>query len=399
MQQFLLFSSLLIFLSFLLIPLTKKLGAPILLFVLIVGMLVGEDGPGQVQFDDFSTALALGSVALAVILFAGGLETDIKSLRGSTRSSVLLATLGVIITAALVGFFATWILEMPPEHAFLLGAIVASTDAAATFLLIRQSEIGLDPRLENTLVLESGINDPMAIFLTVALTAIVNTGESISLATLGEHGPLLVLQVGVGGAAGYVGGRGIAFLLNRIDLPEGLSPAMAISGGLSIFAATDLLGGSGFLAAYLAGLILRSHLKRPIDRILNFSEALQWLSQMALFLMLGLLVTPNALIESLPVALAIAGVLVFIARPVAVVCCISWLGFTVKEQVFVSWVGLRGAVPIFLAILPVVTPGPISVELFNIVFVIVVASLVFQGWTIAASARLLGLSSRGAQSV
>ncbi|MEQ8206626.1 MAG: potassium/proton antiporter [Woeseia sp.] len=389
MEQSLLLASLLVFMGFLMIPISHRLGAPILLLVLIGGMLAGEDGPGRVQFSDFSAAYQVGGVALAVILFAGGLETNLRELRGARLPATLLATVGVVVTAAVVGLAATWILDVPLAIGLLLGAVVASTDAAATFLLIQQSRIGLPSRLQNTLTLESGLNDPMAIFLTIALTALVNSGDAFAVSSLGDFAPLLLLQIGLGVLMGIVGGLAITKILDRLELSAGLYPPMALAGSMSIFAGTDLMGGSGFLAIYLCGLVISARLQRPVERILHFNEGLQWLSQIVLFLMLGLLVTPSALVDMLPAALAIAAVLIFVARPIAVLSCIAPLGFRVREQTFISWVGLRGAVPIYLAIFPVITPGPVTAEFFNIVFVIVVASLLLQGSTVGLAARLL----------
>ncbi len=391
MELIILIVSAVFFLSFLLVPLSNKLDAPVLLLVLIAGMLIGEDGPGRIDFDDFSLAYTFGSIALAIILFAGGLETRLDVLKGSKLPAALLATAGVVLTAVCTGVAAVLIFGMPLEYGLLLGAVVGSTDAAATFLLIRQQNIGLSERLENTLLLESGINDPMAIFLTLAFTGIVNAGSGLSFGGLAGFLPLLLLQFGIGAAAGYLGGRGLAWLIDTLDLPRGLNPPLSIAGALVIFSATALAGGSGFLAVYIAGVLLRARLARPFENILNFGEALQWMSQIALFLMLGLLVTPSALLDGLPKALAVAAVLMFVARPLAVASTVSWLKFSPRELVYISWVGLRGAVPIFLSIIPIVTPGPVSVEFFNVVFVIVVASLVVQGWTIAPSARWLGL--------
>jgi cell volume regulation protein A len=395
MEPLLLFISLLVFLGFLLIPLSRRLGAPILLFVLIGGMLVGEEGPGGIPFNDFGGAYALGSVALAIILFAGGLETDIRKLRGARLPSILLATLGVVLTTAIVGIPASTILGVPLEQGLLLGAVVASTDAAATFLLIQQSRVGLPERLKNTLVLESGINDPMAIFLTVSLTALVNSGETLSVGSLERFAPALGLQLGLGIFAGVAGGWLLTRLLDWIRLSPGLYPPMALSGALVIYAGTASLEGSGFLAIYLCGLMIAGRMRRPVERILHFSEGLQWLSQIALFLMLGLLVTPSALVAALPQALMLSAILMFAARPLAVIVCTAPVGFTIREQAYLSWVGLRGAVPIFLAILPVITPGPVDSDFFNIVFVIVVMSLVFQGWTVAPSARWFGVATGG----
>jgi len=398
MDAFIFLASLLVFFGFLLIPLTRRLGAPILLIILIVGMLAGEDGPGRIEFDNFSAAYALGSLALAIILFGGGVETRMSAVRAVRVPALLLATVGVAVTASIVGVAAIFLFKVTVFEGLLLGAVVGSTDAAATFLLIRQSNVRLPDRLENTLVLESGINDPMAIFLTLAFTGLVNLGADFSVSSLLNYLPMLGLQLGLGSLMGAGGGLIIAWVLNRLDLRPGIYPAMALAGALAIFGGTSLIGGSGFLAAYLVGLVLRDRLKPDIaERVLGFSEAMQWLSQIALFLMLGILVTPSALPEVWLNACLMAAVLILVARPVAVFGCLSWLKFSVREQAFISWVGLRGAVPIFLAILPVITPGPVTVGFFNIVFVIVVLSLVVQGWTITASARWLGLSSTPAE--
>ena len=393
MESGILFVSALVFAGFLLIPLSRRLGAPILLFVLIAGMLAGEDGPGRVQFDDFEAAFALGSIALAIILFAGGLETRLNALKGVRAVSGVLATLGVIVTAGIVGVAASFILGVPIELGLLLGAVMGSTDAAATFLLIQQNKIDLPEKLKNTLVFESGINDPMAIFLTIALTTLVNRGGGLSADSLVEFVPLFALQIGVGGVFGILGGLVLSRLLDWITIPPGLYPPMALAGALIIYSGAAMLGGSGFLAIYLCGLLISDRLKRSSERILHFSEGLRWLSQIALFLMLGLLVTPHRLTDILGPALMIAAVLMFIARPVAVTLAAFPARFSFREMTYLSWVGLRGAVPIFLAMFPVITPGPVDTEFFNVVFVVVAASLVLQGWTVAASARWLGLAA------
>ncbi len=390
-ESLILFISTIVFLGFLLVPLSKSLGAPILLLILIGGMLVGEDGPGNIDFEDFELAYSLGSIALAIILFAGGLETKIRTLKGSRTVSVFLASFGVLITTGIVGAAASYMLNIPIEHGLLLGAVVASTDAAATFMLIQQNQINLPSRLSNTLVLESGINDPMAIFLTIALTAIVNQGAQIGGETALTFLPLFLQQIGIGVTFGVIGGIGLAKILDNIQIPVGLHPPMALAGAMAIFAATSILGGSGFLAIYLCGLIVIDQIKKSAERILNFGEALQWLSQIVLFFMLGLLVTPSDLPDTAVPALIIAFVLMFFARPLAVFICAIPARFSIKETTYLSWVGLRGAVPIFLAIFPIITPGPIETDFFNIVFVIVVVSLVLQGWTVASSAKWLGL--------
>ena len=360
MELAILFCSLVVFATFALMPLAHKAGAPILLVVLGLGMLLGVDGPGGIRFYSYQTGFNLGSIALAIILFAGGLETERGVIRSARNSSIMMATVGVLVTALVVGLFATYVLGMPVLVGLLLGATVASTDAAATFLLIQQSKRDIGDRVKNTLVLESGLNDPMAIFLVVALTTMVNGGLPTSAGEAGGFLVFLVAQIGLGLLGGIGGGRILTFLIDRMTLPNGTYPAMALAGAMVIYSAVALVGGSGFLAVYFVGIAIRNRLRRPLDNILNFNEALQWISQMALFLMLGLLVAPSHLLKDIWAALAVAGVLMFVARPLAVMLSIGWMGFSFRENVFLSWVGLRGAVPVLLAIYPVITPGPVT---------------------------------------
>ncbi len=391
MELFVFLCSLIIFVSFAMMPLARRAGAPFLLIALLIGMLLGEDGPGRIQFSNFDFAFDLGSVALAVILFAGGLETGRSVFRSAGTPASLLATIGVLITGGITGIAACFVMDVPWQVGFLLGATVASTDAAATFLLVQQSGIGLRQRLKDTLLLESGLNDPMAIFLTVSLTTLVASIQTNAPVDLGGMALFLLMQASIGIVGGILGGRVLAKILDQLSLPLGTYPIMTLAGALVIFTGVSLLGGSGFLAAYLAGISLKARLKRPIDRIVDFNEAFQWLCQMVLFLTLGLLVTPSALLQDIWPAIGCAVVLMLIARPVAVFLSVGWMGFTFRENIFLSWVGLRGAVPILLAIYPVITPGPISVGFFNIVFIIVTISLTIQGWTIAPAARILRL--------
>tara|TARA_R110002096_G_scaffold272910_2_gene466698 strand:- start:717 stop:1940 length:1224 start_codon:yes stop_codon:yes gene_type:complete len=397
MELVIFLSSIVVFATFALMPLARRSGAPILLIVLVVGMLLGVDGPGGIRFYSFQTGFDLGSFALAIILFAGGLETERGMFHNARNSSVMMATVGVLITALIVGLFASVVLGMPPVVGLLLGATVASTDAAATFLLIQQSKADISERVKNTLIIESGLNDPMAIFLVVSLTAVVNVGPPESLQEVGGFLMFLGSQIGVGLVGGILGGRAVTFAIDRMTLPNGTYPAMALSGALAVYAAVALLDGSGFLAVYIVGIVIRNRLRRPLDNILNFNEALQWISQMALFLMLGLLVAPSQLLEDIWPSLAIAAVLMFVARPLAVMISIGWMGYSARENVFLSWVGLRGAVPVLLAIYPVITPGPVTIEFFNGVFVIVVTSLIAQGWTIAPLASILKLNENAVQ--
>lgn len=392
-EQFALLASLLIFAGFVLVPVSRRIGAPILLLVLLAGMLAGEDGPGGLQFADFSAAYSVGSIALAIILFAGGIETRTGSIKAALAPAILLSTIGVVVTAGVLGLCAHLILGVPLEYALLLGAVVGSTDAASTFLLIQQSRTKLSQRLSDTLTLESGLNDPVAIFATLAMTSVVNAGHPLSGGDFVEFLPMLTLQLGVGTLIGLVTGYCLSLLIGRIQLSEGLYPPMILSAAMAVYFGTTLLQGSGFLAIYLCGLMIALNGHMRVSRIRQFSEGLQWLSQIALFLMLGLLVTPSTLEAAILPALAFSALLIFVARPVAVLVCAAPLKFKSNETAFLSWVGLRGAVPIFLAIFPVITPGPVGVEFFNTVFVVVVVSLVLQGWTISPIARLLKLDT------
>lgn len=392
MTVYLLLGAGLVFASILLTPLSTRVGAPLLLLFLAVGMLIGEDGPGGVLFDDFALAYELGSIALALILFSGGLDTPKTDIRKAAAPALVLATLGVVLTATGIGIVAAWVFSWSLAQGLLLGAVIGSTDAAATFLLLQQRGIRLQGRVRETILVESGLNDPMAIFLTIAFVSLVDQGIAFSWSIAPGLLPGLCLQFGVGAAAGLAGGCILAWLIDCISLPTGLYPPFALAGALGLFAATQLAGGSGFLALYLCGIVLRSCVNYPAERIINFHEALAWLSQIIMFLMLGLLVTPHDLDATLIPALIIAAVLMFAARPLAVVLCSVPFGFSLREIGYIGWVGLRGAVPIFLAIIPVISPGPTTESFFNVVFVIVIASLLLQGWTIPLVARWLGVA-------
>lgn len=380
----------LIFCSILLTPLSARIGAPLLLLFLLLGMLVGEDGPGGIAFDNFDLAFQIGSVALALILFAGGLSTPLATVRKGAVPAAALATLGVLLTTAIVGAVAIWVLGFPVFQGLLLGAVVSSTDAAATFLVLQQRAIELKGRNKETILVESGINDPTAIFLTTVLVTLVDTGAS-RLSWSVAH--IFVLQLGLGAAAGLGGGYLLAKLVGRLHLDPGLNPVFVLTGGLIIFTSTQLAGGSGFLAVYLCGMLFRHLRGRQAERVINFHDGLAWLAQIVLFLMLGLLVTPITLPAELWQATVVAVTLMFVARPLATMACLAPLGFSFQEQAFVGWVGLRGAVPIFLAIIPVISPGPVTVEFFNTVFIVVIASLVLQGWTVPWLAKRLGLEA------
>ena len=378
--------------SVLISPLATRLGAPILLLFLGVGMLVGQDGPGGFAFDDFELVYDIGSIALAVILFAGGLGTRLTDIRVCWGPALLLATLGVAITAGVVGL-AVWAAGMALAVALLLGAVIGSTDAAATFLLLQGRGIRLRGRVMETIVVESGLNDPMAIFLTLTLVTIVDAGggtDTLSWALAGGFAQ----QIGIGAAAGLLGGLLLGWIVQRLELAQGLYGVLAFAAALTLFEGTQLAGGSGYLAVYLCGVLTMHRLEgRRRDELDITHGSLAWLSQILMFLLLGILVTPSQLAAETLAAAGVAAVLIFVARPMAVGLCLLPFRYTLKERLFIAWVGLRGAVPIFLAIMPVLSPGPVATDFFNIVFLVVIASLVLQGWTIPWLARRLDLEA------
>jgi cell volume regulation protein A len=380
--------ALLLLVSIVASDISSRMGAPLLLVFLAFGMLAGEDGPGGIRFDNFDVAYVVGTLALAVIIFDGGMRTRRDMFRVALWPAASLATLGVLVTAGLVGTFAAWVLGLHWMQGLLLGAIVGSTDAAAVFSLLRHSRTGLKERVEATLEIESASNDPMAIFLTVALLELLATGR-------GEFDAEVLFafarQFGLGALLGLAGGALLVWLINRLTLATGLYPLLAMSGALFVFAVTAQLGGSGFLAVFLAGLMLGNSRMQAAQNILRVHDGLAWLSQIALFLILGLLLNPSELLEVATPALAIAAFLMLAARPAAVALSLLPFRFPWREQLFISWVGLRGAVPVVLALFPLIYGADHARLYFNVAFFIVLVSLLLQGWTIAPAARWLRL--------
>lgn len=387
-DQLVLAGAALLLLAIIASALSYRIGMPLLLVFLAVGMLAGEDGPGGIQFADAGLAYTVGSVALAVILLDGGLNTRADTFRAGLRPAFLLATLGVLITCVITGLFAAWVLDFDPLTGMLVGAVVGSTDAAAVFALLHAKGLTLKQRVSATLEIESGSNDPMAIFLTIALLELVLAGGVLpGWGTLG----LFALQMGLGLAAGFGGGRLLVVLTNRLRLEAGMYPMLVLAGGLALYALTAVLGGSGFLAIYLAGVVFGNHRPRESRNILQVHNGLAWLAQIGMFLMLGLLATPSHLVEHALPALAIALVLMLVARPVAVGVCLWPFRFPWREQVFIAWVGLRGAVPIILALFPLLAGIDEATLILDVAFFVVLISLTLQGWTIAPLARRLRL--------
>jgi cell volume regulation protein A len=385
-NQGLFFGALLLLAALMLGAWTSRWGIPSLLVFLMVGMLAGEDGPGGIVFDDHRLSFAVGNLALAVILLDGGLRTRVASFRVAFKPALVLATVGVALTAALVAAGALLLWDLDWRLALLLGAIVGSTDAAAVFALLKSSGVRLNDRVGSTLEVESGVNDPMAVLLTVTLI-----GIATATLTPSAGGLLLVFvqQFGVGLAAGLLLGLPLSWLLQRVRLGDGLSALLVCAGGVAIFALTNRLGGSGFLAVYLVGLVCGNGRAHASDGTLRAMDGLAWLAQAAMFLLLGLLATPSKVVGNALPALGLALLLMFVARPVVVALCLAPMDFARREVLFIGWVGLRGAVPIVLAIFPLLYGVPQAALLFDVAFVIVLASLLVQGATIAPAARLL----------
>jgi cell volume regulation protein A len=369
---------------------SQRTGIPIALLFIVVGMLAGSEGVGRIAFDDYRFAFRLGTVALALILFDGGLNTPLKTIRKAAAPAGVLATVGVAGTAVLVAAVAHALGLGWPE-ALLIGAVVSSTDAAAVFAVLRGSGLQLKRRVGVTLEVESGINDPVAVILTTTLTAnLLSPGAASGIRIVTEVLAQLLVGAGVGIALGY-GGRQ---LLARLSLlTGGLYPVVSLALALFALGAGTLLHGSGFLAVYLAGLVLGNGPLPYRTGLLRVHDALAWLSQVGMFLILGLLVYPSRLLDVARIGLGIAALLAFIIRPLVVAFCLLPFRYPRKEVLFIGWVGLRGAVPIVLATFPVLAGAPGAGRLFDLVFFIVVATALVPGATVAWVTRRLGLQS------
>jgi len=384
----LLVSGVLLLIGILSSKVAARMGLPGLVLFLGVGMLAGSEGVGGIAFEDYDLANRIGSLALALILFDGGLRTSVASLREAWRPATALATVGVVLTSALTGVAASWLLGMPLLYGLLLGGIVGSTDAAAVFSVLRTSGLALPDRLASTLEVESGSNDPMAVFLTLGLTSLLvgDAGGAAGLAAL------LGLQLGVGALAGTVAGVAGAWAANRVRLDHaGLYPVLVLAVGMVSFGLATALGGSGFLAVYVTGILLADRVVVFRRGILLFHDAMAWLGQILLFVMLGLLSFPSRIADVVLPGLGVAVVLILVARPLAVWLSTLPFGFSLREVAFLSWVGLKGAVPITLATFPLTAGVPGSETLFNVVFFVVIVSAVTQGWSLPVVARALGI--------
>jgi len=365
-----------------------RFGAPLLLVFLILGMLAGESGPGGIRFDDVHTTYLVGSIALALILFDGGLRTRFATFRSVFAPALVLATIGVLLTAALTAPAAKYMLGLSWTEALLVGAVVASTDAAAVFFLIHARGLRLRPRVGAILEVESGSNDPFAVFLTIVLVEFLLNGEGSWQQVLGN----LAAEALVASILGIYGGRAIVVALNRLGLAQGLHAPFVATSALVIFGLASFVHASGFLAVYLAGLVVGNRPTRAHNTVVVFLDAVTWLAQIVMFVLLGLLAWPERLAAHALPALAVALTLMVFARPAAVFLCLLPFRFSWRERLFISWVGLRGAVGIFLASIPLMVGLPQAQLFFDVGFVVVLVSLLVQGWTIAFAARRLHIA-------
>ncbi|WP_029038392.1 potassium/proton antiporter [Salinimicrobium xinjiangense] len=385
-ENVLLIGSLLLLISILAGKTSYKFGVPTLILFLTVGMLAGSEGLGRIEFDDPQLAQFIGIVSLNFILFSGGLDTNWRSIKPILWHGISLSTLGVLFTALSLGTFVWAITDFTIYEGLLLGAIVSSTDAAAVFSILRAKSMALKANLRPTLELESGSNDPMAYFLTIAFLGLVVNQDQSLLSIV----PLFLQQILIGAALGFLFGKVSKMIINRITLDfEGLYPVLAIALMFLVFSATDSLGGNGFLAVYLAGVYLGNQDLIHKRTIMRFFDGVAWLMQIVLFLTLGLLVYPSDIVPYVGLGILISGFLILIARPIGVFLSLSFFKMKMRRRWYISWVGLRGAVPIVFATYPLLAGIEKAHMIFNIVFFVSLTSVLIQGTTLSTVAKWL----------
>lgn len=395
METGLLIGAVLIYVSILMSKTGFKFGVPTLLIFLIVGMLFGTDGLG-LQFDSPKVAQFIGVVAMSVILFTGGFETKLKDIKPVAAQGITLSTLGVLLTTVITGGFIYFLgdktnvgLSLPILTSMLLAATMSSTDSASVFSILRSQHINLKENLKPMLELESGSNDPMAYMLTIILIQIISSGTDVDFVEVIRN---LLVQFLVGGFIGFVIGKLAIRQINKVNLPNSsLYPILLLSIVFITFVITDMLNGNGYLAVYIAGIVVGNEKLTYRREIVTFMDGMTWLFQIVMFLVLGLLVNPHEMLGVAPVALMIAGFMILVSRPVSVFACLVPFKMSMKARLMVSWVGLRGATPILFATYPVVAGIQGSNQIFNIVFFITLVSLLVQGMTITRVAKWLKL--------
>lgn len=367
-----------------------KIGVPTLIIFLAIGMLVGSDGLG-IKFDDYALAQTLGTIALNFILFSGGLDTKIDSVKPVAWKGLSLATLGVFLTAVLVAIFTYYVTDFTILESLLLGAIISSTDAAAVFSIFRTQKAGLKRKLKDVIELESASNDPMAYFLTITIISLMGNSEPNYWVLL----PNFLLQMALGAVLGVVSGYLFVRLINKIKLDiSGLYPVLCIGINLFVYSFTTYLGGNGFLAIYLCALVLGNTVLAHKRTLMMFYDGFAWLMQVVMFLSLGLLVNPSEMLPYTGIGLAISFFLMFVARPLASIISLLPFKMPLKDQVFVSWCGLRGAVPIVFATYALLADLRVANEIFLIVFFVVLTSMLIQGTTFFKVGKRLGLTKK-----
>ncbi len=385
-EYFLIVFSFLVLVSIAIAKFSDNLGLPSLVLFIAIGMLAGSEGVLGIPFDNAETAQSIGLVALVFILFSGGLETKWSAVKDVAKEAVIISTIGVLVTALLVGLFLKFVFGFNFQQGLLLGAVVSSTDAAAVFSVLRTRSLSLKGKVNSLLELESGSNDPMAVFLTLGLIELINFPKTgiINIALT------FLLQMGLGGLFGYFFGKLMALILNKLKLRhDGIYPVFSLAYACFIYGFTALLGGSGFLAVYIAGITAGTENFIQKKSLLRFFDGLAWLSQIVMFLALGLLVFPSRLLGVFTIGMGLSLFLMFIARPAAVFLSLSFSPFKWNEKAFISWVGLKGAVPIILATFPLLAHIPNADLIFSIVFFVVLSSVMVQGWSLSPVAKFL----------